>query len=177
MCKPGSLFLHPLKSDAVFGHFSFPCCTCCNCSCECCYCHGPPYTGYFSKENELKFGSMRQRTHWCYWVNCCYESHRFFDNTDNSRFIIEKICCQLGGIPCSTCSGYYPLQFNIVYNGNPVGTITRSAKACCCGTKLYFFEILFPTMATFEERMLIIGFALREHYMHYSQIITVVDNF
>lgn len=129
------------------------------------------------KKKNWNFCSMRHRTHWCSWVNCCYESHRFFDNTDNSRFIIEKICCQLGGIPCSTCSGYYPLQFNIVYNGTPIGTITRSAKACCCGTKLYVFEILFPTMATFEESMLMIGFALREHYMHYSQIITVVDNF
>ena len=175
LCKPVSLYLHPLKDDSFFGHYSFPCCTCCNCSCECCYCLGPPYTGYFSKENELRFGSMRQRSHWCTCVDCCFETHRLFDVADNSRFIIEKICCQLGGCLCSTCSGYYPLKFNILHEGNVVGTITRSAKACCCGTKLYYFEILFPTIATFEERMLLIGFTLREHYLHFSQIIYTID--
>ena len=176
MCKPVSLYLHPLNNDSTFGHFSFPCCTCCNCSCECCYCLGPPYSGYYSKKKIAKFGEMRQRSHWCECIDLCYETHRFYDNSNNSRFIIEKTCCQLGGFPCSTFSGYYPLQFNILYKANPVGTINRSAKACCCGTKLYFFEILFPTIATFEERMLLIGFTLREQYLHYSQFISVIDN-
>ena len=180
-CKPVSLYLHPIDNDSTFGHFSFPCCTCsycscCNCSCECCYCLGPPYSGYYGKEEISKFGEMHQRSHWCCCVDFFYETHRFFDISDNSRFIIEKTCCQLGGFPCSTCSGYYPLEFNILDNGNPVGTIIRSPKACCCGTKLYFFEILFPTMATFEERMLLIGFTLREQYLNYSQFISYIDN-
>ena len=177
ICKPVSLYLRPLKKDEFFGHFSFPCCTCCDCSCECCYCHGPPYSGYYGKEETAKFGEMRQRSHWCECVDFCYESHRLFNVSDNSRFIIEKTCCQLGGFPCSTCSGFYPLEFNILCDGKTVGSIIRSAKACCCGPKLYYFEISFPNFATFEERMLLIGFTLREHYLHYSQIINVVDNF
>lgn len=177
LCKPGSLYLHPLESDDLFGHFSFPCCTCCDCKCECCYCLGPAYSGYYGNDEGAKFGEMRHRSHWCSCVDICYETHRLFDLSDNSRFIIEKVCCQPGGIPCSTISGYYPLVFNILLDGNVVGTITRSAKACFCGPKIYFFEIAFPTVSTFEERMLLIGFTLREHYANYSQIINVVDNF
>ena len=48
-CKPGSLFLYPIKTDNLFGYYSYPCCPCCccHCKCECCYCLGPPYSGYF----------------------------------------------------------------------------------------------------------------------------------
>ena len=176
LCKPVSLYLHPINNDSTFANFSFPCWTSCNCSCEICYSLGPPYSGYYGRDETDKFGEMLRRSHWCCCVDLCYESHRFYGISENSRFIVEKICCQLGGIPCSHFSGYYPLQFNILYNGNPVGTIIRNGKACCCGTKLYFFEILFPTIATFEERMLLIGFTLREQYLHYSQTISYIDN-
>ena len=181
ICKPGSLYLYPIDKDDIFGHFSFPYCNLCHCccekTCECCYYLGPPYRGYYGRDEDNLYGKMAQRFHWCSCVNCCYESHRFFDLSENSRFILEKPCCQLGGFPCPTISGYYPLQFNILFDGQVVGNITRSAKACCCGPKLYYFEISFPTMATFEERMLLIGFTLREHYLYYSQIIHVFDNF
>ena len=176
LCKPVSLYLHPINNDSTFANFSFPCWTCCNCSCEICYSLGPPYSGYYGRDETDKFGEMLRRSHWCCFVDLCYESHRFYGISENSRFIVEKIYCQLGGIPCSHFSGYYPLQFNILYNGNPVGTIIRNGKACCCGTKLYFFEILFPTIATFEERMLLIGFTLRELYLHYSQTVSYIDN-
>ena len=49
------------------------------------------------------------------------------------------------------------LSNNIIYDGELAGTITRNAKAFCCGPKLYFFEITFPAKATFEERMLLIA--------------------
>ena len=180
-CKPGSLFLYPIKTDNLFGYYSYPCCTCCccHCKCECCYCLGPPYSGYFGALGaEQKYGEMDKRSHWCTCLDICFESHRLFDSSNNSRFVIERPCCQLGGLLLiSVFSGYYPLVFNILYNGQVVGNITRSAKAFCCGPKLYYFEISFPTMATFEERMLLIGFALRCHYMNYSQIIYTLDNF
>ena len=173
-CKPGSLFLYPLNNDNQFGHFTFACCRCCDCRIECCYCLGPAYSGYYGREDNYKFGSLRDREHWCYCVNCCYFTYRLYDIAGNSRIIIEKICCQPGGFYCPW-SGYYPLKYNIYYDGELAGSITRNAKAFCCGPKLYFFEIAFPTKANFEERMLLIGFTLKIFYNYYSQIIEVRD--
>ena len=173
-CKPGSLFLYPLNNDNLFGHFTFACCRCCDCRIECCYCLGPAYSGYYGKEDDYKFGAIRDREHWCYCVNCCYFTYRLYDIGGNSRIIIEKECCQPGGFYCPW-SGYYPLKYNIIYDGQLAGTITRNAKALCCGPKLYYFEIAFPPKATFEERMLLIGFTLKIFYNYYSQIIHVYD--
>lgn len=159
-CKPGSLFLYPLNNDNQFGHFTFACCRCCDCRIECCYCLGPAYSGYYGREDNYKFGSLRDREHWCSCVNCCYFTYRLYDIAGNSRIIIEKICCQPGGFYCPW-SGYYPLKYNIYYDGELAGSITRNAKAFCCGPKLYFFEIAFPTKANFEERMLLIDLLLR----------------
>ncbi len=174
-CKPGSLFIYPLNNDNVFGHFSFPYCRCCDCKYECCYYLGPAYSGYYGREQDYKFGSIRDREHWCCCVNCCTMSYRLYDIGGNSRIIIEKICCQPGGCNCPY-AGYYPLKFNIIYDGELAGTITRNAKACFCGPKLYFFEITFPAKATFEERMLLIGFTTKIFYNYYSQIISVIDS-
>ena len=71
-CKPGSLFLYPINNDNVFGHFSFPYCRCYDCKYECCYYLGPPYNGYYGREEDYKFGSLRDREHCCYCINCCY---------------------------------------------------------------------------------------------------------
>ena len=174
-CKPGSLFIYPINNDNVFGHFSFPYCRCCDCKYECCYYLGPAYSGYYGREQDYKFGSIRDREHCCYCANCFTMTYRLYDIGGNSRIIIEKICCQPGGFICPY-AGYYPLKFNIIYDGELAGTITRNAKACCCGPKLYFFEITFPTKATFEERMLLIGFTIRIFYKYYSQIIVVHDS-
>ena len=174
-CKPGSLFIYPLNNDNVFGHFSFPYCRCCDCKYECCYYLGPAYSGYYGREQDYKFGSIRDREHCCYCANCFTMTYRLYDIGGNSRIIIEKICCQPGGFICPY-AGYYPLKFNIIYDGELAGTITRNAKACCCGPKLYFFEITFPAKATFEERMLLIGFTIRIFYKYYSQIIVVHDS-
>ena len=174
-CKPGSLFIYPINNDNVFGHFSFPYCRCCDCKYECCYYLGPPYSGYYGREQDYKFGSIRDREHCCYCANCFTMTYRLYDIGGNSRIIIEKICCQPGGFICPY-AGYYPLKFNIIYDGELAGTITRNAKACCCGPKLYFFEITFPAKATFEERMLLIGFTIRIFYKYYSQIIVVHDS-
>ena len=174
-CKPGSLFIYPINNDNVFGHFSFPYCRCCDCKYECCYYLGPAYSGYYGREQDYKFGSIRDREHCCYCANCFTMTYRLYDIGGNSRIIIEKICCQPGGFICPY-AGYYPLKFNIIYDGELAGTITRNAKACCCGPKLYFFEITFPAKATFEERMLLIGFTIRIFYKYYSQIIVVHDS-
>ena len=174
-CKPGSLFIYPLNNDNVFGHFSFPYCRCCDCKYECCYYLGPAYSGYYGREQDYKFGSIRDREHCCCCVNCCMMTYRLYDIGGNSRIIIEKISCQPGGCICP-CAGYYPLKFNIIYDGELAGTITRNAKACFCGPKLYFFEIAFPTKANFEERMLLIGFTTKIFYNYYSQIISVIDS-
>ena len=174
-CKPGSLFIYPINNDNVFGHFSFPYCRCCDCKYECCYYLGPAYSGYYGREQDYKFGSIRDREHCCYCANCFTMTYRLYDIGGNSRIIIEKICCQPGGFICPF-AGYYPLKFNIIYDGELAGTITRNAKACCCGPKLYFFEITFPAKATFEERMLLIGFTIRIFYKYYSQIIVVHDS-
>jgi hypothetical protein len=133
-CKPGSLFLYPLNNDNLFGHFTFACCRCCDCRIECCYCLGPAYSGYYGREDDYKFGAIRDREHWCYCVNCCYFTYRLYDIGGNSRIIIEKECCQPGGFYCPW-SGYYPLKYNIIYDGQLAGTITRNAKAFCCGPK------------------------------------------
>ena len=174
-CKPGSLYIYPINNDNVFGHFSFPYCRCCDCKYECCYYLGPAYSGYYGREQDYKFGSIRDREHCCYCANCFTMTYRLYDIGGNSRIIIEKICCQPGGFICPY-AGYYPLKFNIIYDGELAGTITRNAKACCCGPKLYFFEITFPAKATFEERMLLIGFTIRIFYKYYSQIIVVHDS-
>ena len=173
-CKPGSLFIYPLNNDNVFGHFSFPYCRCCDCKYECCYYLGPAYSGYYGREQDYKFGSIRDRENCCYSLICCSMTYRLYDIGGNSRIIIEKICCQPGGCICPF-AGYYPLKFNIIYDGELAGTITRNAKACFCGPKLYFFEITFPAKATFEERMLLIGFTTKIFYNYYSQIINVID--
>ena len=173
-CKPGSLFIYPLNNDNVFGHFSFPYCRCCDFKCECCYTLGPAYSGYYGREQDYKFGSIRDRENCCYSLICCSMTYRLYDIGGNSRIIIEKICCQPGGFICPY-AGYYPLKFNIIYDGELAGTITRNAKACFCGPKLYFFEITFPAKATFEERMLLIGFTTKIFYNYYSQIINVID--
>ena len=174
-CKPGSLYIYPINNDNVFGHFSFPYCRCCDCKYECCYYLGPAYSGYYGREQDYKFGSIRDREHCCYCANCFTMTYRLYDIGGNSRIIIEKICCQPGGFICPF-AGYYPLKFNIIYDGELAGTITRNAKACFCGPKLYFFEITFPAKATFEERMLLIGFTIRIFYKYYSQIIVVHDS-
>ena len=171
-CKPGSLYIRPLNSDNIVAHFHFPYCTCCDFKCECCYRLGPPYNGYYGAEEDYKFGSIRDREHCCYCINCCTFTYRLYDIGGNSRIIIEKICCQPAGCLCPFAK-YYPLKYNIIYDGELAGTITRNAKAFCCGPKLYFFEITFPAKATFEERMLLIGFTLKIFYNYYSQVIDV----
>ena len=174
ICKSESLFLYPIKSDNLYGHFSYPCCPklCCNYSCECCYRLGPPSYGYFCRSEDTKYGEIDERSHWFKCLNLCCESHQLFDKSKKSRLIIEKRCCQLSDLLYFFfLSGVYPLEYDIIYNEEVVGNIIRSAKACCCGTKLYYFEIEFPKNSTFEERMLLIGFALREYYLHYSQIV------
>ena len=134
------------------GIFCGNCCApkkCCSCSC---IKYGPPLFASYGPTSDARFGYYMRR------YGCCWklspDEWEFFGKGGVSRFRVQVECCA----SFNPCIQYCDLKFYIKKGDSEIGTVMRSPRGCCGS---YTYEILFPSVFTLEDRLLLIAFCCK----------------
>ena len=134
----------------------------CRCPC-CCFCR--PYMDIKHVDTGKFFGRLREP------CTCCDLKTDVYDHIGNLKYEVNAGCCQAGLCCGAACQKLNDIEFKILHNGANVGRLFKMpANFAEFFSKADSYSVQFPTMATPEDKMLLIMAALMIDYSFFENV-------
>lgn len=133
----------------------------CECGC-CCMCR--PHMDVKLADNGHFLGQIREP------CTCCDIETDIYDKNGNFKYNIVGDCCQVGLCCGGSIEKLSSIRFDIKYNGMSVGVIRKlSSSFGEFFSKADSFEVVFPSMATPADKILLILATLMIDYQNFEK--------
>lgn len=111
-----------------------------------------------------KYGKIKQ-------ASCTLNAQvNIYDNNNNLLYEVVGDCCQAGLCGCALCAKMMEVHFKIMQGGRIVGKLTKcEADFEEMITSADTYEVIFPSKATVNEKILIIVTSLLIDYLYFEK--------